>query len=115
MPMPRSLLSTRRHSFTLERRTELIPFYRGGFTLVELLVVTATIAGLIGRLSPAVQQGREAAARAQCQNNLKQLALACHNYHGVRGHLPPGGILNLPTETRTYNQGGWTVYILPFM
>ena len=88
---------------------------RRGFTLVELLVVIAIIAVLLGLLLPAVQRVREAANRTQCANQLKQLALACHNYHGVHGHLPPGGIRNLPTDTRTYNQGGWTVYVLPFM
>lgn len=70
-----------------------------GFTLIELLVVIAIIAILIALLLPAVQQAREAARRTQCKNNMKQLALAAHNFESTYGNLPPGYLgPDLPTE-----------------
>jgi prepilin-type N-terminal cleavage/methylation domain-containing protein len=87
-----------------------------GFTLIELLVVIAIIAVLIALLLPAVQAAREAARRMQCTNNLKQLALACHNYEDVNQTFPSGTFFMWPTACGRWKQGP-SVYLsmLPYI
>ena len=87
---------------------------RRGFTLIELLVVIAIIAILIALLLPAVQQAREAARRARCKNNLKQIGVAVHNYLETHSVFPPGYIVK--NQTGTAHLGyGWGTYLLPFI
>jgi prepilin-type N-terminal cleavage/methylation domain-containing protein len=89
---------------------------RRAFTLVELLVVIAIIGTLVGLLLPAVQSAREAARRTSCQSNIRQLALAVHNYESARRFFPPS-MIHTPGTTFTSNNGSWSIHgrVLPYI
>src|SRR5262245_32952575 len=87
---------------------------RPGITLLEVLVAVSIVAMVLALLLPAVQAAREAARRIQCADNLKQIGLACHNYHDRVGSFPPG---NVASDDGSYSGTwwGWTSAILPYL
>lgn len=94
--------------------------YRGGATLVELLVVTAVVGTLVAVVLPAVNQSREAARRVSCQSNLRQLSQACLQHESLRGHYPSGGwggawVGDPDRGFGTKQPGGWAYNLLPFI
>jgi len=88
-----------------------------GLTLIEVIVVLAVIVLLIALFIPATRQGREAARRTQCKNNLKQIGTALHSYHDTYGRFPPGWVQYTGVESAQdgSNHWGWRTYLIPFM
>jgi prepilin-type N-terminal cleavage/methylation domain-containing protein/prepilin-type processing-associated H-X9-DG protein len=86
---------------------------RHGFSLIELIVVLAILAVLVGLLVPAVQKIRSAAAKTACADRIRQIDLAFHNYHAARGALPPG--MSLEYQSEPYQYMSWRVRLLPYL
>src|SRR5579883_3062193 len=110
-PFPGGIHTSAPHPASGGLLMRALPSRRSAFTLIELLVVIAIIAILIALLVPAVQKVREAASRTQCDNNLKQIGLACHNYHDMYKGFPPGKSDNAGKAP----SHSWVIYVLPYL